>query len=252
MSTQYNGIPDNLNSAVPAATLNIASSTNTTPIVITTSTAHGLHSGDEVLVYGHQTNTNANGRWDVTALTSTTFSLNGSTPTAIGGATGLVQPLTLGPTYPIPADGDDFNANAFNGAYESLGDRTAFLLEYAFPVVEWGSIKRSPHKVTDRNSATPLHANPGIANQFQIATQTLGFTVVLDIASYPPLDGEVMEFILDAQTQTLNFFNEGGSDGAVVQTGGWLKFRFDKSLGFWKVIGAATIDPMKMLFANPF
>ena len=55
----------------PAA-VNISSSTNATPIVITTSAVHGLVAGDYVSITGHNTNTNANGVWKVGTVGSTT------------------------------------------------------------------------------------------------------------------------------------------------------------------------------------
>ena len=79
----------------PAA-VNILLSTLTTPIVITTSSAHGLVTGDYVVVTGHNTNTNANGVWKVgTTPTSTTFQIlqidgSNTTGNGIGGATGNI------------------------------------------------------------------------------------------------------------------------------------------------------------------
>lgn len=70
------------------AAVNIASSTNATPIVITTSTAHTLATNDMVRIEGHTTNTNANGTWKVTVLTGTTFELTGRAGNGVGGATG--------------------------------------------------------------------------------------------------------------------------------------------------------------------
>lgn len=71
----------------PLANL-ISSSTNATPIVITTSAAHGLVPGDYVSIISHSTNTNANGIWKVgTTPTSTTFQilqLDGSNTTGNG------------------------------------------------------------------------------------------------------------------------------------------------------------------------
>lgn len=254
MSTQYNGIPSNLSGLVPETYVNISSSTNASPIVVTTSSAHGLETGDDTFIYGHRVNTNANGKWTVTVLSSTTFSLNGSTGNGVGAATGVSQSLALGPSFQIPADGDDFDAAAFDVPYEALGDRTTFGYEYAFPVVEWGMIKRAPFKIVNQASAVSYHLNIGIANRYQIMPQSVGLTFVLDIASYPPLDGSVIEIMFDAQTQNISYFNEGGSDGAIVSAvgGGWLKFRFNKSLGFWKIIGASTVDGSKMIFSTPF
>lgn len=54
----------------------IVSSTNASPIVITTSAAHGLVAGDYVAVANHVTNTNANGVWKVGNVgSSTTFEI---------------------------------------------------------------------------------------------------------------------------------------------------------------------------------
>ena len=52
----------------------VTSSTNATPIVVT-ATAHGLNTGDRVLIYGHTTNVAANGIFKVTWISSSTFSL---------------------------------------------------------------------------------------------------------------------------------------------------------------------------------
>jgi hypothetical protein len=125
MSTQYNGLAANI---VAPAAVNIASSTNTTPIQITTSSPHDLTTGDTVDVSGHHTNTNANGQWVVSVLSTTQFTLVGSTLNGnTGGATGQVQSLASGPTYATPNDGDARNAASVDVALDALGDRTAML-----------------------------------------------------------------------------------------------------------------------------
>ena len=129
MSTQYNGIASTI--TVPPATKAISSSTNATPIEVTTSTAHNLTTGDLVSIYDHATNTAANGIWEVEATGGTTLRLVGSVGVGVGGATGTVQPATDGPTYAIPADGDDIDAASVNVAHEGLGDRSAHT---------WGSL----------------------------------------------------------------------------------------------------------------
>lgn len=50
----------------------LTSSTNASPTVITKA-SHGLSTGDRVLIYGHTTNTNANGIWDVIRVDADTF-----------------------------------------------------------------------------------------------------------------------------------------------------------------------------------
>ena len=52
--------------------------TNATPIVITTASAHGAKTGDRAVVRGVEGNTNANGAFTITVLSTTTFSLDGS------------------------------------------------------------------------------------------------------------------------------------------------------------------------------
>lgn len=78
------------------AAINISSSTNATPIVITSSGSHGLSPGDYVVIGNHSTNTNANGVWKVgTTPTSTTFQIlqidgSNTTGNGSGGATGTL------------------------------------------------------------------------------------------------------------------------------------------------------------------
>jgi hypothetical protein len=61
-----------------AATVTITAASNTTPITITTGSAHGFISGDFVNVDGVSGNTAANGDWTVTVVDSTHFTLTGS------------------------------------------------------------------------------------------------------------------------------------------------------------------------------
>lgn len=75
-------------------TVAISSSTNTTPIAITTSTSHGYSTGDTVFICDHTTNTNANGTWEITVTGSTTFTLTGSTGNGVGGASGTSRKAT--------------------------------------------------------------------------------------------------------------------------------------------------------------
>lgn len=56
----------------------VTAATNATPIVITTSAAHGCETGDQVWIADASGNTNANGRWRVEVVSSTTMKLIGS------------------------------------------------------------------------------------------------------------------------------------------------------------------------------
>lgn len=73
-----------LDAAAPRA---ITSSTNATPIAVTAA-SHGLVTGDKITIFGHATNTAANGTWVVTRTGANTFTLNNSVGNGIGAGTG--------------------------------------------------------------------------------------------------------------------------------------------------------------------
>lgn len=60
----------------PAAAKTVTDATNASPIVITTSAAHGYTTDDGVRIASVVGNTAANGDWTITVLTADTFSLN--------------------------------------------------------------------------------------------------------------------------------------------------------------------------------
>lgn len=80
----------------------IASSTNATPIVVTTAVAHGYTTGDIVYIGDHTTNTDANGVWAITAASGSVFSLTDPITggnvvgNGVGGATGYAVNLGRG------------------------------------------------------------------------------------------------------------------------------------------------------------
>lgn len=105
----------------------IASSTNASPIVITTQAAHGYATGDIVVVGGHTTNTAANGTWAITAASGSVFTLTtrldavNSTGNGVGGATGYCVDVTTAST--ITDLGGNGGANG-NGADITLAGQT--------------------------------------------------------------------------------------------------------------------------------
>lgn len=95
----------------------ISSSTNATPIVVTTAVAHGFATGDTVYISDHATNTSGNGLFKITAASGSVFSLTryydgtNVVGTGVGGATGYCVNLgnsasTVGDFY------DDIDAGA--------------------------------------------------------------------------------------------------------------------------------------------
>lgn len=71
-----------------ATPLSISSSTDATPVVVTTGTAHGLKDGDSVIISGHATNTVVNGSHLIDVASSTTFALRDFDGGAVAGSGG--------------------------------------------------------------------------------------------------------------------------------------------------------------------
>lgn len=89
-------------SEVQTTAMNIASSTNATPIVVTTSSAHNFKVGQRVRIENHATNTAANGVFTIQAVGGSTLTLQGSSGNGVGGATGTVKlytPVSIDYTY---------------------------------------------------------------------------------------------------------------------------------------------------------
>jgi putative Mn2+ efflux pump MntP len=85
---------------LPYTALAIASSTNAAPIEVTAN-AHGMVTGQTVVITGHTTNTAANGTWTIIKTGANTFTLTGSTGNGVGGATGTATPSITGAAVPI-------------------------------------------------------------------------------------------------------------------------------------------------------
>jgi len=127
MSTTYNA-----DGTIPAATQPVAkaigSSTNATPIVVTTTALHGFATGDTVEITAHD-QTAANGLWQITVATTSTFSLDGSVGSGVGTATGIVQDYAVNPLITIPSDGDAASASSVNPAFEGIFNAVPFLYQ---------------------------------------------------------------------------------------------------------------------------
>lgn len=93
-----------LDNVTPVA---VTSSTDATPIVVT-STAHGLKTGQWVMIYGHATNIAANGIWNVGAVTTNTFALlninTGASVAGSGAGAGSGGVCFLAPKIPHSAE----------------------------------------------------------------------------------------------------------------------------------------------------
>lgn len=97
--------------------VNIASSTNANPSVVTTSAAHGIAVGDVVSIAGHLVNTAINGVWTIATVgSSTTFTVPYAA-NGVGGATGqtmeMITDIDLNFTL-----GSQWNAMANTGTWD--------------------------------------------------------------------------------------------------------------------------------------
>jgi hypothetical protein len=157
----------------PAATVSIASSTFATPIVVTTSGAHGLQTGQAVIVNGHEVNTAADGIWIAFVLTTTTFRLltfagANSVGIAIGAGTGTVQSLAL-PGITIPEDAVDARtAASVNVPFEGLHDMVQWL---AYRVLANVAILKGGSRTLKSGAAGTVDAG---------ATETINGNLVID------------------------------------------------------------------------
>jgi hypothetical protein len=87
-----NTLPPDVATAIAGPAINVTGASNTSPIVITTASAHGLQSGMQVTLSGVLGNTAANGTFTITVTSLNTFSLNGTTGNGTwtsGGTVGL-------------------------------------------------------------------------------------------------------------------------------------------------------------------
>jgi hypothetical protein len=245
MATEYRGLPRNI--TAPPAAVNIASSTNATPIVVTTSTPHGLSTGDAFMVSGHLVNTNANGIWiagsSIGASTVQLYRIDGnpSVGNGIGAATGTVRSYELG-GFDIPEDAVDLrDASSVNVPFEANGDRTAFLW-YAMMV------GATPQRLADASVTISAH-NGGTCI---LAMPTGARTITVQQATNPPREYQWIDFWLPVPQLGASYnIKREGSANVVVQLVGdngngqvyQAHARIHVENGVWRLSGGIGITP---------
>jgi hypothetical protein len=83
------------NTGLVYATSGMISTAAGAPVVITTTAAHGLSTGQVVTIEGVTNNENAFGTWTITVTSSTTFKLEGATSYASGSGGVVITPTTF-------------------------------------------------------------------------------------------------------------------------------------------------------------
>lgn len=175
MSTAYYGTPGDIASLpTPPAAVNIASSTNATPIVVTTAAPHGLNTNQAVIINGHLVNTAANGIRLAVVTGASTFALYTFAGAAVagvgvGGATGTSQSLGL-PGVSLPEDAvDDIDASSVNVPLEALADMCAWLgykVQAAVSILPGGSLSTAA-------GSTSTFAGPVVFTSSVVASNSI-------------------------------------------------------------------------------
>lgn len=231
MGSTYDGIAANI--VFPAA-INISSSTNASPISVTTSTPHNLQTGDQASITGHQVNTNANGAaLTITRTGASTFTINGSTGNGIGGATGTVQPLTYGGATTLPSDGDARNAASVNVPFQSTLDRTQKILP-ALPYVKLAGRAILTNGFGPSNNWATISANVGAATWKQFTADA-----TLAVLSAPTGSLTVASVATATNPAVYSFSGVQGSDLIFVSLETNVNFAGNADhLGLWYAITA--------------
>jgi len=192
----------------------VSGATNATPIVITASTASGLSSGDEVVISGVGGNTAANGTFFITALTTTTFSLDGSVGNGgyIGGGTwASPQTIQVPVTFGFNNIDNTIVVSAPTRTCETSTTRTtmssvftgslATMLGYVdtnldppaisnvpSAIVRTVALKDGTFNALEVDTNTTFRLNPGDFSGIDAADRTLYYTLPAGVATYLVLD----------------------------------------------------------------
>ncbi len=81
--------------------IQIVSSTNATPIVVTVEKPHGYSNGAKVRISGHDTNSTANGNHTAQNVTAKSFELESAVGNGVGGRQGIVASSNSGTGYTL-------------------------------------------------------------------------------------------------------------------------------------------------------
>ncbi len=255
MPTNYNGKPGSI--IAPTAKINISSSTNASPIVVTTSSAHGVQPGDMVAIAGHDNN-GANGYAIAFSVTSTTVTLTGTTGTSVGTATGTLRRLAIGPEYPMPNDGEKVDAASVQPPFSVLGDRTAFLwamMGWTLTVYDDGiftcrgrTVHRAPYRPAD---AATIVIDQTMGDVVILPNPASNRIVQLRTSVFPPISGERIRIVMPPSMADGLYFTvrlEDGTDvaemhGHTVTEGGvdrqantWIEVQFEATV--WRGLTA--------------
>lgn len=203
----------------------ITSSTNATPIVVTTAVAHGFTTGDIVYVDGITTGTSGNGLWAITAASGSVFSL--TDPVTAGNVVGNGVGsggycVNLGPSTSSDFF-DDFDA-ALVGSKVNLTSPTivqgvADAADVTFTSVTGNSVEAvAIIRDTGVNSTSEMVALI-TGKQIVVANTTLtaGTTLLVEPLKYAIPNGTVIAFST-GQSATLTTLGNAGDRSLAVSS----------------------------------
>ena len=182
MPTVFNGNGTLVSPTTGANTIiSITSISTATPQVVTGGT-HGFNTGDTVEVQGNSGL--ANGLWQITVLSPTTYALNGSPGGfGTGGTGGYAIDYELQPAYQGPADGELADAGTLLPIVEGLSNLAPFLYRAAGQYRTYGyytNVNAALLITFNTNTAGVVQLAPG-GGGILIPTQTISATDILDI-----------------------------------------------------------------------
>lgn len=156
----------------------VVSSTFTTPITITTAAAHGLSTGDEVVISG-VSDPAANGTFFITTATATTFLLDSSVGTAAGGAGTWFSPQTLHTdvTFGFDNTANDIVASGPSRVTESsafITTQSVRLVGTVGTLLGFNNGRMDPpiHGILPTSILRTIHFKPGTFLPAEIAAET--------------------------------------------------------------------------------
>lgn len=227
MPIVYSGVPSNVAgiSGRNGASATIATVSNATPCLVTTTAAHLFGDGDLVLVSGVSGSTTANNTpivnplWTINVISSTTFELVGSTAGGAGSG-GAALDYSLTPQFQIPKDGEAPTALSLWPAIKTLADRTQFINDNLGPLRT--ANLRTMFMRQDSQQSTAMSSSA--------TSQTYLFPFAFD-----GLGDDIFEFFTSGVIQ----LNAGGS-GADLQCSVYLQSSLDGGTT-WNTIGGSGL-----------
>jgi hypothetical protein len=158
----------------------VVSSSFSTPITITTAFAHGLSTGDEVVVSG-VSDPAANGTFFITTATATTFLLDasGGTGAGAGGTWFSPQQLDLAVTFGFDNERNDIVASASTRVSESssvVTTRSVRLVGTVSTLLGFSNAILDPpvHGELPTSILRTINFKPGTFTASEVATETAG------------------------------------------------------------------------------